>query len=218
MLSGGQQQRVAIARAIVVEPSVLLMDEPLASLDTQLREELRNEIAALIRRLNITTVYVTHDHLEAMTVAHTIAVMNQGKIEQIATPEEISRYPSTTFVASFLGTTNHFSYPYELEGLKRPNGQQLFPPHPRTIKRGYLLIRREHVEILPANKETKPDKDSFVHWEATCIKNGFSEGRYDVHAKTTAGEIFRGFVQAPIPLDSPVVVQFDADKVTFVEE
>jgi iron(III) transport system ATP-binding protein len=105
-LSGGQQQRVALARSLVMEPSVLLFDEPLSNLDAKLRVQMRSEIRRLQRRLGITSVYVTHDQVEAMSMSDRIVVMNDGQIEQIGTPQEIYRYPRTRFVADFIGRAN----------------------------------------------------------------------------------------------------------------
>ena len=105
-LSGGQKQRVALARALAPEPAVLLLDEPLAALDARLRDELRIEIASLLRALSITAVFVTHDQAEAMALGHQVAVMQSGRIAQIGTPEEIYRRPASRFVAAFVGTLN----------------------------------------------------------------------------------------------------------------
>jgi iron(III) transport system ATP-binding protein len=105
-LSGGQQQRVALARALVMEPKVLLMDEPLSNLDAKLREVMRTEIRRIQQTLGITSVYVTHDQVEAMTLSDRIVVMNRGRIEQIGPPQEIYRHPHTTFVADFIGRAN----------------------------------------------------------------------------------------------------------------
>lgn len=105
-LSGGQQQRVALARALVMEPKVLLMDEPLSNLDAKLREEMRTEIRRIQQELNITSVYVTHDQIEAMTLSDRIVIMNNGIIEQIGTPMDIYRYPKSKFVANFIGRAN----------------------------------------------------------------------------------------------------------------
>ncbi|WP_297070861.1 ABC transporter ATP-binding protein [Thermococcus sp.] len=105
-LSGGQQQRVAIARALVVEPKVLLLDEPLSNLDAKLRLEMRSEIRRIQRELGITVIYVTHDQEEAMAISDRIAVMNVGTVEQIGTPKDIYESPRTEFVASFMGKTN----------------------------------------------------------------------------------------------------------------
>jgi ABC-type Fe3+/spermidine/putrescine transport system ATPase subunit len=108
-LSGGQLQRVAIARALVVEPEVLLLDEPLSNLDARLRVDMRREIRQLQRALGITAIYVTHDQEEALAISDRIAVMRDGRIEQIGAAEAIYRRPVTPFVAEFMGTTNLFS-------------------------------------------------------------------------------------------------------------
>jgi iron(III) transport system ATP-binding protein len=105
-LSGGQQQRVALARAIVIEPKILLMDEPLSNLDAKLRVQMRSTIKKLQSKLGITTIYVTHDQEEALAISDRIAVMNLGKIMQIGTPDEVYRQPSNDFVADFIGTSN----------------------------------------------------------------------------------------------------------------
>jgi putative spermidine/putrescine transport system ATP-binding protein len=105
-LSGGQQQRVALARAIAIKPQVLLLDEPLSALDAKIRVSLREEIRSLQRALGITTIYVTHDQEEALSMSDRIVVMSEGRAEQIGTPFEIYNYPKTRFVASFVGTLN----------------------------------------------------------------------------------------------------------------
>jgi len=118
-LSGGQQQRVALARAIVIQPQVLLLDEPLSNLDASLREEMRFEIRRLHDEFRITTVYVTHDQAEAMVTSDRIAVMNLGRIEQVADPHTLYNKPKTRFVAGFIGRTNF------IEGTSA-NGQIAF--------------------------------------------------------------------------------------------
>jgi putative spermidine/putrescine transport system ATP-binding protein len=105
-LSGGQQQRVALARALAIRPQVLLLDEPLSALDAKIRVELRSEIRRIQQELGITTIYVTHDQEEALSLSDRIVVMNAGKIEQVGTPFEIYNYPRTPFVASFVGMLN----------------------------------------------------------------------------------------------------------------
>ncbi|MBV9783565.1 MAG: ABC transporter ATP-binding protein [Acidisphaera sp.] len=105
-LSGGQRQRVALARALVIRPALLLLDEPLSNLDLKLREEMRSEISTLQRRLGIATVFVTHDQDEALTMSDRIAVMRQGRIEQIGTARDIYERPASVFVATFIGSTN----------------------------------------------------------------------------------------------------------------
>ncbi len=114
-LSGGQQQRVALARAIVIEPDVLLMDEPLSNLDAKLRVDLREEIRRIQKEIGITTVYVTHDQEEAMAVSDRIAVMKDGVIEQCDKPRKIYHKPNNLFVASFIGTNNVLSGNYNAE-------------------------------------------------------------------------------------------------------
>ena len=154
-LSGGQQQRVALARALIMEPKVLLMDEPLSNLDAKLREEMRFEIRRIQKEMNITSVYVTHDQIEAMTLSDRIVVMNQGIIEQIGTPVEIYRFPNSRFVADFIGRANFV--PAEVrekidgkltvnvfgETLTLANIQRSF----RQLEAVTLIIRPEMVHI-----------------------------------------------------------------------
>jgi iron(III) transport system ATP-binding protein len=129
-LSGGQQQRVALARALVVEPQILLLDEPLSNLDAHLREEMRFEIRRLHDEFHITSVYVTHDQAEAMVIADRICVMNQGRIAQIGTPKDVYEHPRTRFAASFIGKTNLIEGPMkgnELDlggGITLPVGER----------------------------------------------------------------------------------------------
>ena len=105
-LSGGQQQRLALARALVMEPQLLLLDEPLSNLDAKLRDAMRTELKRLQREFNLTTVYVTHDQTEALSLSHEIAVMSDGFIVQIGTPRQIYEQPTNQFVADFVGQTN----------------------------------------------------------------------------------------------------------------
>ena len=105
-LSGGQQQRLALARALVMEPQLLLLDEPLSNLDAKLRDAMRSELKRLQRELGLTTVYVTHDQSEALALSHEIAVMNDGRVVQVGTPRQIYEQPCNQFVADFVGTTN----------------------------------------------------------------------------------------------------------------
>lgn len=121
-LSGGQQQRVALARALVVQPRVLLLDEPLSNLDAKVRVEVREEIKRIQKELKITTIYVTHDQEEAMSISDRIAVMNQGKIIQIGTPEELYFSPKELFVATFFGKPNIFEGIYVGDGKAEIQG------------------------------------------------------------------------------------------------
>ena len=151
-LSGGQQQRVALARALVIEPDVLLLDEPLSNLDAKLREEMRFEIKELQRKLKITTIYVTHDQAEAMVLADRIAVMNKGKVVQVGSPEEIYTFPSNEFVAQFIGLTTLIEGTveevYEGGALVRSKDGLMMRVLARGVRKGEKVkvsIRPEHV-------------------------------------------------------------------------
>jgi len=124
-ISGGEQQRVALARALVLEPEVLLMDEPLSNLDAKLRVQVRETIKEIQQRLGITTVFVTHDQEEALSIADRVAVMNGGRIEQLAPPAELYRLPRTTFVAGFVGSMNIVSTPPAAGGIPLDDGALL---------------------------------------------------------------------------------------------
>ena len=117
-LSGGQQQRVAIGRAIIIEPAVLLFDEPLSNLDENLRKQMRKEIRTILRQANITSIYVTHDQNEALAIADRIVVMGEGKIEQIALPSELYYKPNNEYVARFLGYSNIFLGEFSTHNLR----------------------------------------------------------------------------------------------------
>ena len=130
-LSGGQQQRVALARALVNFPSALLLDEPLAALDLKLREAMQFELKRIQREVGITFVFVTHDQGEALTMSDRIAVMSEGRVEQIGTPEEIYNSPATLFVAGFIGTANLL--PGEVvERRRRRHRREAHQPAPRS--------------------------------------------------------------------------------------
>jgi putative spermidine/putrescine transport system ATP-binding protein len=126
-LSGGQQQRLALARALAIQPQVLLLDEPLSALDAKIRLELRQEIRRIQRQLNITTIYVTHDQEEALSLSDRVVVMNHGQIEQVGTPTEIYNFPVSEFVANFVGHINLLQVEVVTasEGLVRLGGQVL---------------------------------------------------------------------------------------------
>ena len=152
-LSGGQQQRVALARALVVEPEILLLDEPLSNLDAHLREEMRFEIRRLHDKFQITSIYVTHDQAEAMVIANRICVMNHGRIAQIGTPQEIYERPRTRFAASFVGKTNllegHLNANRELDlggGLMLPVGEDA--GH-NTNGNALVCLRPHNIQLLP---------------------------------------------------------------------
>jgi sn-glycerol 3-phosphate transport system ATP-binding protein len=148
-LSGGQRQRVAMGRAIVRQPQVFLFDEPLSNLDAKLRAATRLEIQKLHAELGVTSLFVTHDQVEAMTLAQRMIVMNAGRIEQIGTPEQVYGQPATTFVASFIGSPPMNLMPGHVEGLNvRLDGQSL--PLPAAAPRQGALtlgVRPEHAAL-----------------------------------------------------------------------
>lgn len=153
-LSGGQQQRVALGRAIARQPQVFLLDEPLSNLDAQLRDDTRSELKQLHQRLGITSIYVTHDQVEAMTLADQIVVLNQGKVQQIAAPQKIYAQPINQMVATFLGSPpmNILQATYD-NGAFHVDRQSIpCPDHLRTLalaqgQRFNLGIRPEHIQI-----------------------------------------------------------------------
>jgi len=154
-LSGGMQQRVALARALAIEPSVLLLDEPLSALDAKVRVQLREEIRRIQSRLGITTIYVTHDQEEALSISDRVAVLSQGRIEQIGPPAEIYGAPATPFVAEFVGTMNRLESTVTdpEHGEVDYGGVRLSVAAAKGRTRGerlLVLVRPETVEVTPA--------------------------------------------------------------------
>ena len=141
-LSGGQQQRVAIARALVTGPAIICMDEPLSNLDAKLRVQLRNELKQMQKEFGITTIYVTHDQEEALTLSDRIAVFNKGYIEQIGTPNEIYNFSQTEFVCNFIGDINRLSGPIVRQLIGA--GAEL-----KETDHNYIRLERMHVDIDP---------------------------------------------------------------------
>ncbi|MCI5825957.1 MAG: ABC transporter ATP-binding protein [Arcanobacterium sp.] len=173
-MSGGQQQRVALARAMVMKPKVLLFDEPLSNLDAKLRVKMRLEIRRLQRRLGITSIYVTHDQSEAMSLSDRIVVMNSGRIEQVASPAEIYRHPASMFVADFVGRANFI--PAQLLSLGEESelgvraqvaamGKEFTVQGPRSIGDAHghmLLVRPESLHLKRAELGDTPQMQGNV--------------------------------------------------------
>ncbi len=179
-LSGGQQQRIAIARAIVNEPKVLLLDEPLGALDLKLRQDMQYELIRLKNELGITFIYVTHDQEEALTMSDTIAVMNQGYIQQIGTPEDIYNEPCNAFVADFIGDSNIIDgimledKLVSILGVRHACEDTGFG-HNQPVD---VVIRPEDIELVePAEGFLEGDITSVifkgVHYEIEVLANGF---------------------------------------------
>ena len=151
-LSGGQQQRVALARALAPNPSILLLDEPLAALDAKIRAHLRIEIRVVVDRLGITTVYVTHDQEEALSISDRVAVMNAGEILQVGAPMEVYLKPNRRFVADFIGTTNHLTGRPIGNGQLEIEGQPLEISVPEALQGQIaytVCVRPEHINLSP---------------------------------------------------------------------
>jgi len=151
-LSGGQRQRVALARAIVRTPRVFLMDEPLSNLDAKLRVQMRSELKRLQHELRVTTIYVTHDQIEAMTLAHRVAVMNRGVIEQLGTPKEIYNDPRTLFVAGFIGSPPMNLIEGEVKDgvFSSAGGLRVEGFNHANVARAVLGVRPEDIHVVGA--------------------------------------------------------------------
>ena len=187
-LSGGQQQRLALARALVMEPALLLLDEPLSNLDAKLREKMRFELKRLQRELKITTVYVTHDQSEALALSHEIAVMNEGRIQQIGSPRDIYERPANQFVADFVGTTNF------IEGTRRLRRR-------RTIETPTHLVRTEIGDIAVATSRPLPRPTS------ACVLSVRPEDVELTESGPTARNVWQGRVDQKVFLGEAVDFQ-----------
>ena len=186
-LSGGQQQRVAVARALVLEPQVLLFDEPLSNLDAKLRRTVRDEIRDLQQRLNLTVVYVTHDQEEALAVSDRIIVMENGEISQVGTPRDLYERPESLFVANFIGDSNIF--PCEISGTK---------PSQKTVNIGNLKIKKKDVsaENGKASALIRPEhiklsnKKAVSALRGTIDKATYIGSKVEYNVVTEIGTIF----------------------------
>ena len=196
-LSGGQRQRVAMGRAIVREPAVFLFDEPLSNLDAKLRVQMRAELQSLHRRLGTTSLYVTHDQVEAMTLARRMIVMNAGRAEQIGAPLEVYARPATTFVAGFIGSPPMNLIPEEGDGRRRLFGVRPEHLEPCSESQAQLVLEVDLVEPLGA--------DTLVYGHVRNQPNG-ARIAARVHSSLTvsAGRL-------PLHYDAANVHYFDAE-------
>jgi putative spermidine/putrescine transport system ATP-binding protein len=159
-LSGGMQQRVALARALAIEPRVLLLDEPLSALDAKVRVQLREEIRRIQLELGITTLYVTHDQEEALSISDRVAVLHDGRIDQVGTPPEMYGNPATPFVAEFIGTMNRLASTVSGDGVVEHEGRHLRVDAANGLpvgERVLLLVRPETVSIEPVHDGVDPE-------------------------------------------------------------
>ena len=211
-LSGGQQQRVALARALAIEPKVLLLDEPLSALDAKIRVALRHQIRAIQRQLGITTVYVTHDQEEALSLSDRVVVMSEGRVEQIGAPADIYNFPATHFVASFVGTLNLISANVIEASTGRLSvaGQEIRAARPvETARDGATVtvaIRPEGIELGGdggSNRLTGTVED--VSFLGSIVRIRL---RIDEQGATLSLDTFNDPSLTTPPIDSRVTVSF----------
>ena len=217
-LSGGQQQRVALGRALVKEPSLLLFDEPLSNLDARLRLTMRSEIKRLQLDLGITSIYVTHDQVEAMTMADRIAVMKEGKLQAYAPPNELYERPRTTFIAGFVGNPpmNLFNAQVVQEGdrflVRRQGFEMELPPErgSRVTDGGRVVVgvRPEDVSLIPNGGEA----DSGIAGEVFVVEPLGRDNLVDVRIEDLHLFVLADPAQ-PLQIGDPVRLQFDGGKV-----
>lgn len=157
-LSGGQQQRVAVARVLVLQPRVLLLDEPFSALDAKLRGAMQVELRQLIKRLGLTAIFVTHDQEEALTMSDRIAVMRAGSIEQVAAPDTVFDRPATAYVADFIGTSNFWEAECQDGAVTLPDGQRIETPHNGAVQ---VMTRPHNLRVAPEDASPWRGKVSF---------------------------------------------------------
>ncbi len=201
-LSGGQRQRVALARAIIGEPSVCLMDEPLSNLDAALRHSMRSEIRALQQRLGMTMIYVTHDQVEAMTMADQIVLMNAGRIEQIGPPAEIYEHPASVFAAGFIGSPamNIFRHQEKIIGV-RPEHLHLFDDNNGHGGERWRVTRNEYLGADSLITLTTPHHETVI-----ARQSGRVDLRHDQHVTVTWETRHEHRFKAPVATPSPIVL------------
>ncbi|WP_054311614.1 sn-glycerol-3-phosphate ABC transporter ATP-binding protein UgpC [Mesorhizobium sp. 1M-11] len=222
-LSGGQRQRVAMGRALIRNPSVFLFDEPLSNLDAKLRVQMRTEIKELHSRIPTTTVYVTHDQIEAMTLADRVVVMNKGRIEQIAPPEELYSNPATRFVAGFIGSPgmNFFDatiVAHEKEiSIRLPDNQTLSVPEtraelfrPHTGKAMVVGVRPEHFSVV-----AKEGRDTLKVETALVEPLGMDTL---VHFKIAGLDVVSRLMPIPgLKANTPLTLNVDMSKIHLID-
>ncbi|WP_274425296.1 ABC transporter ATP-binding protein [Chelativorans sp. YIM 93263] len=204
VLSGGQRQRVALARAVAPRPRILLLDEPLSALDAALRDSLRDELAAMLRQFQITAVFVTHDQVEAMSIADRVAVMSKGTLQQIGKPEELYRNPASPFVARFVGNAMPMMGQREPGRLILKGGELTLP---NDAQPGQAFVRAENIHLDPEGA-----------LRGTIETVSFSVGHYRLGIRDVTDDILIATHpgrQAPRPGDT-VRLRIAADDLLFL--
>ncbi len=222
-LSGGQQQRVALARALVLEPEILLLDEPLSNLDAILREQMRFELAQLQKRFGITTIYVTHDQTEAMVISDTVVLMNEGRSMQQGSPADIYRNPANKFVAGFMGMTNFleaqivealngFAKVRTTDGLELVVEQSVIPDQSDVC----IMIRPEHIAFLNETNDPRENEEHNI-CDARVTRATYLGGTVDY--ELTIGEHrirTLGDTQPRYQVNQEVRVRLDSEQMRLV--
>ena len=218
-LSGGQQQRVALARAVAYEPDVLLLDEPFSNLDAKLRKTMRLEVRKLQRRLQLTTVFVTHDQQEALSLSDVVAVINEGRVEQVGTPAEVYQQPSSEFVADFIGSTNLLpgvvracnAATSECDVTVDGSDTLLRVPHDRPLPSGTrvkILCKPEQLRLMP---------DGQLSGEVSAVAYLGSVIQYQVEIGAASLEIVEPAETGPIyDIGNSVRVALRADRLRLI--
>jgi iron(III) transport system ATP-binding protein len=218
-LSGGQQQRLALARALVMEPPLLLLDEPLSNLDAKLRDEMRFELKRLQRELGITAVYVTHDQVEALAMSNRVAVIRDGKIEQLGAPREVYEHPCSRFVADFIGTSNFIDGVVEAkEGgsyrVTTDDGVLTVPSADEFAVGARVVIaaRPEHIEITPGANGAGPNV-----WNGRVAVRSFM-GEVVDHVVSVGSRELRARCNSKvsIPAETDVTVRFHEEAFSLI--
>ena len=213
-LSGGQQQRVAIARALVTGPAIICMDEPLSNLDAKLRVQLRNELKKMQKEFGITTIYVTHDQEEALTLSDRIAVFNKGFIEQIGTPNEVYNFSKTEFVCNFIGDINRLSD--EVMQKLKESGADVDPG-----KHNYVRLERLHVNVEPQpGQMALPGKVTMREYYGLYIKYYIDLGCQTIKVieKNDGVRIYEEGQQVNVVLDPRDIMAYEPGKEAEVEQ
>jgi putative spermidine/putrescine transport system ATP-binding protein/spermidine/putrescine transport system ATP-binding protein len=223
-LSGGQQQRVAFARAIVISPKVLLLDEPLSALDAKLREEMREEITNLTRALSITTIYVTHDQVEALTMSDRMFVMNEGQILRAGTPLDIYEDPQASFVAAFIGKSNFIEGEYQKRGddafiqlNENLRIQSTFPS--ADIAAGQkvsAVLRPEKIMVSPSPDEVNTDGLNVL--KGKLLRTVFLGDSYEAHFQVDDHLTFKVPLQQDYSADTILYLMFRKEEVKILEK
>ncbi|HEX8521674.1 MAG TPA: ABC transporter ATP-binding protein [Tepidisphaeraceae bacterium] len=228
-LSGGQQQRVALARALAVKPDALLLDEPLSNLDAKLRTEMRTEIRRICKRTGLTTIYVTHDQKEALSVADRIAVMKDGRLAQVGTPAELYQRPKSRFVAEFIGQTNLFEGRVleQERGLVRMQtalGMVMGFSDVALPEKVTVVVRPEQLRVIkaPLGYRVQEDDEDFVQGRNRFVAKSIDStflGESSEHVLAVNGLHVKA-VSTPPMFDVPeeVMVEFDPEAVVVLRE